>query len=498
MKPFLGICLFLVLLIVSTFWVHPRYQATIERDLKMKVAAVLSQHGLDSSGIVIKNHHLTHLGKLPAGVAERKALQDDLDGIIGLYADIDLSGPAPLPPSPPSFRLAEQADQSVILSGTVRDEAERSYLVNLASTPVKSGGSPRSVIDQLKLSDEVAAIQPTDKLSSLAPQILTNATEGCLSWTPSDATMGGLLENMKQEAALLNLASATLPAEVAPVTNFKIQPYQNLEFGIVRGSEEIVVTGLLPDVTTQTRLLNLVKSEAKGARVVDDTSIALRPRAGWWMESVEGTIPSFLAATDGPAKLHYSHDRFAAEATFRDEKGHESMREIVHQIPASVERVASFSLGAQPAPLLVKPSPDAPIMSAMSEDESALAAAMIKRLKPLAIYFNTSSSRIKSSQNKQINAAAAIILGAKTVTQTLTVGGYADLRGNAASNRALSLKRANAVRSGLIKKGVPAERLIVAHFGEDTSQTSRKNLWKSRRVEISITEKSEEVPTPSE
>ena len=105
----------------------------------------------------------------------------------------------------------------------------------------------------------------------------------------------------------------------------------------------------------------------------------------------------------------------------------------------------------------------------------------------MAVYFDSSSAAIKASEEEKIAEAAQLILASSDVKRSLTVGGYADLQGNADFNRNLSLKRANAVRDGLIAKGVPAARLTVNHFGEDTSKSAKDDLWKSRRVEISIT-----------
>ena len=109
---------------------------------------------------------------------------------------------------------------------------------------------------------------------------------------------------------------------------------------------------------------------------------------------------------------------------------------------------------------------------------------LASQLKNLAVYFNTASSYIGSKEVPKIEQAAKVL--ANSGDAELIVGGYADLRGNAESNRKLSLERAKAVRDRLVVLGVPAERMIIQHFGEDTSKTAKEDLWKSRRVEISI------------
>ena len=133
------------------------------------------------------------------------------------------------------------------------------------------------------------------------------------------------------------------------------------------------------------------------------------------------------------------------------------------------------------------PQAEEPTKSVVTEAIPPKAKELITKLRGMAIYFDSASAEIKATEEQKITDAAQLIVGSKDVDQNLTVGGYADLQGNADFNRDLSLKRANAVRDRLIAKGVPASRLTVNHFGEDTSKAAKDDLWKSRRVEISLT-----------
>ncbi len=135
------------------------------------------------------------------------------------------------------------------------------------------------------------------------------------------------------------------------------------------------------------------------------------------------------------------------------------------------------------------PEAMAPPKPAVVEAIPVKAQELVTKLRAMAVYFDSASDAIKASEEEKINEAAKLILDSKDVENGLTVGGYADLQGNADFNRDLSLKRANAVRDRLIAKGIPADRLTVNHFGEDTSKSAKEDLWKSRRVEISLTKK---------
>jgi len=490
MKVILGILFFAVALILCTILAKPIHQKRIELDLRHKVSEVLKEHDLDSTNVEVTHHHLTHIAELPATASAREDLANDLDGIIGLYVDLDSISTSseslpeevtPVVSSPelaaPNFRLAEQADQSVILSGLIRDEDERDFLVVLAAAPATDGGPLRRVVDQLELSDKVAAIGPKKQLSTFAPDVLSSADEGFVDWRPSELVVGGLVESEEQQSTLLANAAELTGEDAIPSNKLKIQEFEDLDFGLERKEEAIVVTGRLPDTGTRNQLLKIVASEANNTLVIDKTSIASESREGWWAKEPEAFIPDFLSKTKGPARLHYYHDRFVAEGSFSKESDYKLAQKKIAQFPAETKLETKLSFTGE---LMPEPSGPAP------------AADLIKELKALAVYFNSSSSWVKDSENGKIDEAAKLILASEDVAVGLTVGGYADLRGNAKSNRALSLERAKAVRDRLIAKGVPADRLTLNHFGEDTSKTAKKDLWKSRRVEISLTKASDQ------
>jgi len=443
MKRLAGFLFFLIPLILCTIFARPLYEERIEKDLTQKVRSILLEQGLDPSELRIENHHLIEIGEQESGDFDRAELLRELDTVAGLYVGERVLSHRVL--KPPYFSLVERADQSVLLKGLVRDESEREFLGELVARPAKEGDAERVVENMLEVSSEVSRIVAKEKLSDFTPDFLAATEKGSLVWSPSEFEIGGLLDDAAQEEAVLAKVAEASP-DISPVNELLVQPYQAVDFGFERNHENIVVTGLLPDAATRDRLLRLVQRESRGVYLQNKTTLAIRPLPAWWSESPETLLPALLSTTKGMAKVHYFPDRFIAEATFDERSDYDVVKAEIEKFPA-----------------------------------------LISRLKDKAVYFASSSAWIKEREKKKIKESARLILNSKNVTQGLTVGGYADLRGNAAYNRRLSLKRAEAVRDQLIKEGVPAERLSVKHFGEDTSKTAKKNLWKSRRVEISLT-----------
>lgn len=478
MKALAGIFLFITLSILCTVFAKPLYKSQIEADLGEKVRGILLKHDLDPSAVKIENHHLVHLGAQIPNRSAGEELRRELEGVIGLYLGNDLISPLIL--KPPHFHLAEQSDQTLVLKGLVRDESEREFLLSLVGSSAQQEGVPKQVEDLLRLSGNVARIPGRKELSAFTPVFLAAAERGNLSWSPMEFQMSGLLDNEEQREKLLSLSAEVFAGRVEPTNELVVQPLQDLNFGVERNRQRIIVSGLLPDKETQEHLLKLTRRESRGAYLIDKTSLAVRPHQSWWAGSPEKLFPAILSTTRGQARIHYYRDRFIAEATFDERADYDVVQDLLMGFPQQVQRSVNLRV--------VRKATAAPSVRRNNEFKAEV---LILRLRNLAVYFDSSSAVIKESERGKIVEAAQIILESRDVTQGLTVGGYADLRGNASYNRSLSLRRAKAVRSQLIAEGVPEERLSVQHFGEDSSRRAKKDLWKSRRVEISLTQETD-------
>lgn len=101
------------------------------------------------------------------------------------------------------------------------------------------------------------------------------------------------------------------------------------------------------------------------------------------------------------------------------------------------------------------------------------------------IFFETASTNLKATSKAKLDELYAIIQGYSDFT--LSVEGHTDSSGSAELNQRLSEKRAAAVRSYLVSKGLPSHRITSAGYGENrpiadnnTAEGKRMN----RRVEL--------------
>ncbi|TCH63013.1 OmpA family protein [Acinetobacter sp. ANC 4862] len=103
------------------------------------------------------------------------------------------------------------------------------------------------------------------------------------------------------------------------------------------------------------------------------------------------------------------------------------------------------------------------------------------------INFDTGSSNIPDANKSILDQAAALIKRASHVQ--LTVKGHTDAVGNAAANKALSQKRAQAVVDYLVKQGVDPAQLQAVGYGSEqpvADNATPEGQFKNRRIEFEV------------
>jgi OOP family OmpA-OmpF porin len=116
------------------------------------------------------------------------------------------------------------------------------------------------------------------------------------------------------------------------------------------------------------------------------------------------------------------------------------------------------------------------------------------------VYFATARAKIKK-HSFSILEQVALMLKAHPNIKGVRIEGHTDSRGNKRRNRRLSQKRAEAVRTFLIGKGVEASRLFAIGYGPDKpidSNRTKRGRSKNRRVEFTILDSAPGKATPND
>ena len=106
---------------------------------------------------------------------------------------------------------------------------------------------------------------------------------------------------------------------------------------------------------------------------------------------------------------------------------------------------------------------------------------------PFYIFFDSGSATVTAGSHRMIDN----IVSAKDHLQPpIRVIGYADGPGSESYNLTLSLRRAEAVKSALVARGVPASRIVVGARGETgfIIRTDAAEI-QNRRVQVSSCER---------
>jgi outer membrane protein OmpA-like peptidoglycan-associated protein len=106
------------------------------------------------------------------------------------------------------------------------------------------------------------------------------------------------------------------------------------------------------------------------------------------------------------------------------------------------------------------------------------------------LLFDTNSDTLQASSQEQLRNIAAILTAYPNVHAK--IGGYTDNTGDAASNQALSQRRADTVRSQLIAMGIAADRLEAQGYGEQypvADNSTEEGRQKNRRIAMRLTAK---------
>ena len=108
----------------------------------------------------------------------------------------------------------------------------------------------------------------------------------------------------------------------------------------------------------------------------------------------------------------------------------------------------------------------------------------LKHCEP-AVYFATDSAKLDSQSMQKLTWVVDKMN--RWPDRTALVSGNTDLVGNAEYNQALSLRRANAVKSYLVEQGIAADRIETQAYGKTnplTEEAKDQNL--NRRVDITF------------
>lgn len=465
---------------------RPFYRSYIERDLTNLSQIALEKSG--QNGVSVSYDHLygTATGfvdELPQKITAGQVIDQ---GVKGAY--IDTAGVKVIPKTPSEFEGDLDSETGVIvLKGVVSSEEVRTELGEAA----KAIPSVSNVDNRITVGDRIATPVWRGQIQGYMNGFFgAKGDQLRLNINDKGLHLRGAVDT---EAIRNGLGQSAIPVvgDAAKVKNdLRVVPPPPASFSATRTGNNVIVEGLLPSETSRLKILAAVRAANPGKSVVDQTQLGKRMSQPWWDPRFEKLLPEFFGKIEGDGLVAYDEKALVLKGQVRGRPMRDQLVALAGTgKPETVLIRPQLEVLPIPSPVtVVQTPPPAPPEPPAPEPAKKL----VQSFKAEAVYFDSASHAIKNTEKEKISRLAKAIKDSGDESVILTVGGYADKKGNPEYNRALSLRRANAVRDRLIELGIPKAQLEVDSFGEETGDWAEELLWKSRRVELSVKKKDQE------
>lgn len=235
--------------------------------------------------------------------------------------------------------------------------------------------------------------------------------------------------------------AAAPAANVAAVATDPTLSFQN-------DGGKVTLKGTLPSVAQKASLLGAAEGVFGPGKVAADIEVNTAVREAPWLERLKVLIPDMKA--DG-LKFAFNGDALKLDTTALDPEKRAQISRAFQSGLGNVQIEGLFDQGTQ-------------ALSALAP--GANAADLTAALNKTTVNFDTGLATLTRSSEGILDLAATAIKNSNQDVK-VEIGGHTDSQGNAATNQQLSEQRAEAVRSALVKRGVPQARLVARGFGSN-------------------------------
>ncbi|WP_448143120.1 OmpA family protein [Stenotrophomonas bentonitica] len=235
--------------------------------------------------------------------------------------------------------------------------------------------------------------------------------------------------------------AAAPAANVAAVATDPTLSFQN-------DGGKVTLKGTLPSVAQKASLLGAAEGVFGPGKVAADIEVNTAVREAPWLERLKVLIPDMKA--DG-LKFAFNGDALKLDTSALDPEKRAQISRAFQSGLGNVQIEGLFDQGTQ-------------ALSALAP--GANAADLTAALNKTTVNFDTGLATLTRSSEGILDLAATAIKNSNQDVK-VEIGGHTDSQGNATTNQQLSEQRAEAVRTALVKRGVPQARLVARGFGSN-------------------------------
>lgn len=236
-------------------------------------------------------------------------------------------------------------------------------------------------------------------------------------------------------------------------------------------SNQVVVTGVVPDQATKSAVLDQLRSLYGEDRVIDEVTIgSVVAPPHWDMYLKRMLVPRLTKVSRGKLTINGNHSELDGSVA------NESLRQSVVSDMAK-QLNPSYSIQNN--------------LEVSSSKQVVLDKALANR----TITFESASAKLTSEGRKIVNQMVPALQ--KVGGQTVEIIGHTDNSGSRSGNLALSKHRAQAVKDALVDQGIKASSLVTLGVGEQrpvASNETPEGRARNRRIEFRIQGKAGQDP----
>lgn len=228
-------------------------------------------------------------------------------------------------------------------------------------------------------------------------------------------------------------------------------------------SGKVVVAGVVPDEATRVAVLTRLRELYGADRVVDQLSLGSVVAPPNWGQHVQRLI--------SPSLKQVSHGQLSVQGQtvdLRGEVGNEAQRQqVVSEVAQALNPTYSVRNGLRVA----------------VREQALVDQALAQRI----VEFEAGSAVLRPEGLKILDEMALALT--QLQGKRIEVIGHTDALGHRPGNISLSLARAQAVKSYLVGKGLPADRLQTSGMGPDqpvASNDTEDGRARNRRIEFRV------------
>ena len=237
----------------------------------------------------------------------------------------------------------------------------------------------------------------------------------------------------------------------------------------------LTLSGTVPDQATKTSLINSAEKVFGLSNVVDQLEIKSNLAQPIWLEQASDTFP-LLKSTVRDGTLIFKDKTVEVRG---EVSGEEAKTKIL--------RILDSTLGTE---LTVNDQLQTPnSRGAKGKKAGPLQVKLNELLLGKTVAFDSSSSRLRSDSHKLLDAIVAVL---KTEPNArIEISGHTDKNGKEEKNIRLSQRRAEAVKSYLLDKGIKSNRIEAVGHGSSlpiADDATFDGQSKNRRIEFNVQE----------